>query len=703
MAEVVQIKCPHCQNSLRIPADWIDRTMRCKYCQHVFQARRKAAPAPAPTNVAPAVPGAPLGNGEPFAFEGASTTLRVSKPKFKSSKFGTLALILLGGGVLAFVGVAAIAVVIMLGTQLANLFQSEPPVAQQASNPPPKDPSAVSKDPAQATSKIVPPSTNKDGPPDANPISLNPKQKSKDPDPQPKDDASAFKRTNEIYPRRALLISVNDYMLASPLTYGKPPQGDFKGGTSRAFADSLIKNLDFPRKQVAELSDKGTPAADPLRSTIEATIQDFVKTSRAQDHILLLFAGHVTETDKEAYLVPKDGKLGDTKTLIALSWLYGELAQCKARQKVLILDVCRTNPSGGGRAAAMGPMLEAKLKQPPNGVQVLAACSLKQQSLETDDGSVFLQAMCKCCDNLPTSHEYAIPLNRLAACVQAELEKATKGSSSPQTALLAGTEPVGKGPFNRSELQPPDVIVKTPPPPKVDNPIVLSIVRELILLPPTTGGKASPLSPAVFAEVPAKLLDQYKADYNSILDYRDKEAESPLRCRLARGILALQESGAKVTMRQTIPGKQPDAPFKSQIKAEQLRIAKPNYALSEALKDLIEAGEKYRKGETKRVQVLYDYVVLRMKARLVYAEEYNFALAEIMKDNVPKLEDGDKVYRLTAQEKVNDSETNIKDLVKDLKKNLPQFVKTYASTPWAELAQRDQTVFLGLAWKSAKQ
>ena len=156
-------------------------------------------------------------------------------------------------------------------------------------------------------------------------------------------------------------------------------------------------------------------------------------------------------------------------------------------------------------------------------------------------------------------------------------------------------------------------------------------------------------------------------------------------------------------MRQTIPGKPPDKALKDIVRAEQQRIGKLNFLLRDAMRDLIASGEKYRDEESKRVQLLCDYTLLRIKSRLIYAEEYNFALAEIMKDTVPTLEEGDKVYRLTAQEKININEATIKELVKDVKKGLPQFVKTYADTPWAVMAQREQAVVLGLAWRSAKQ
>jgi phage FluMu protein Com len=40
MAAVVQAKCPQCQKVLRIPADWLKQTMRCKHCGQTFQPRK---------------------------------------------------------------------------------------------------------------------------------------------------------------------------------------------------------------------------------------------------------------------------------------------------------------------------------------------------------------------------------------------------------------------------------------------------------------------------------------------------------------------------------------------------------------------------------------------------------------------------------------------------------------------------------------
>jgi len=38
---IVQAKCPRCLKDLRIPLDWLNRPLRCKSCQFLFQARAK--------------------------------------------------------------------------------------------------------------------------------------------------------------------------------------------------------------------------------------------------------------------------------------------------------------------------------------------------------------------------------------------------------------------------------------------------------------------------------------------------------------------------------------------------------------------------------------------------------------------------------------------------------------------------------------
>ena len=66
-----------------------------------------------------------------------------------------------------------------------------------------------------------------------------------------------------------------------------------------------------------------------------------------------------------SFLAPIEGELDNAATLIPLKWLYEQLAKCKARQKVLVLDVNRYNQTFGQErpgSGEMGPKLDAMLR-----------------------------------------------------------------------------------------------------------------------------------------------------------------------------------------------------------------------------------------------------------------------------------------------------------------------------------------------------
>jgi hypothetical protein len=58
---MLQTQCPGCKNVLRIPADLVDQSLRCKHCQMIFTVSKKAAPAIAvpPLQPHPAHPALP--------------------------------------------------------------------------------------------------------------------------------------------------------------------------------------------------------------------------------------------------------------------------------------------------------------------------------------------------------------------------------------------------------------------------------------------------------------------------------------------------------------------------------------------------------------------------------------------------------------------------------------------------------------------
>src|SRR5205085_34235 len=96
------------------------------------------------------------------------------------------------------------------------------------------------------------------------------------------------------------------------------------------------------------------------------------------------------------YLVPLEGDPKDKDTLIPLKTVLDQLRDAKVRQKILILDLCRLDPTraAAGKGSEMGEALDALLKTPPEGVQIWSACVAGEYSYESNGVPAFVEALC---------------------------------------------------------------------------------------------------------------------------------------------------------------------------------------------------------------------------------------------------------------------------------------------------------------------
>src|SRR5207253_7970214 len=117
-----------------------------------------------------------------------------------------------------------------------------------------------------------------------------------------------------VFPRRALIISVNNYLYANPVNYGIP------GHNVHTLTEKLATGFRIPKEQMAELSDAAPSnmARPPVKALIEKSITDYLASSRPQDRILLVFIGHAVDVDDGVYLAPIEGELENKETLIPL-------------------------------------------------------------------------------------------------------------------------------------------------------------------------------------------------------------------------------------------------------------------------------------------------------------------------------------------------------------------------------------------------
>ncbi len=740
MKEVVRAKCPTCQNVLTIPAEWADRTVKCKHCGHHVQARRKAKSEAAPqarTGVPSAVPIAtqqptrpaapvtaspsweplpeytppaaavPLATmpAAPTAGPGADKSTYVSAfdtrdkysgrgnykgPKsgawIKYAVFGVLFLSLIGGA--------------------AATYHYRPDLFTRGPAEPTKD-TAVAENKAGKSAGTG---------------------------------GESLTPATGVFPRRMLAISIHNYLYANPLHNGETNFADEakKTGTDAAvrkwaerwrvpneqiyhLTDSPTVAEKLAAKQPKKKADKDAPVVKsaktlPLKMVMEGAVASFAESCREQDRAVFVFCGHAYEKDGKAYLLPLEGDFEELDTLIPLEWFFEKVGACKAQEKLVVFDVCRFHPDRGIERPHEGLMsegLEKALHTAPDGVSVMTTCSKGEYSYELDYyhsrnlkaeifGGFFLSMIHAASiggilapeGKLPAPAD-TLPVERLAAFMAEKLPEVAKDrfgdkTQTPKITLKRGETAVA---YNPSEA-PPTKFAYVMPPPSADPKMIASILREIEVpsvksfrddAPPTKVSDVIPFKKETLAmyEVGALKADDTPNDFQKVVVKAVEEMRT------------LREAGNGNELPESFVGESSDA-AKNQLKRVQEVPAKVEVILREQLEELENVAAMKEK-ETKRWQANYDYILAQVKFRICYANQYNLALANFRGGKVPDLSADQNGYRLTAETTLDkNTGKEYKTMFEEAKKSLNELVKAHPQTPWALLAKADRSVAIGL-------
>ena len=454
----------------------------------------------------------------------------------------------------------------------------------------------------------------------------------------------------------------------------------------------------------------------PLKPIIEKTIADFLASSRPQDRVFLFFMGHVVEIGDDAYLVPLEGELGVKETLIPLAWLYDRLKSCPARQKVLVLDTCRTDPSRGQERPGSGPMgqkLAALVAHPPEGVQIWSACSAVEYSYEMDGNSVFLEKLIesltpKTAGKTP-HQEDSLPIDTLAPFVNPRTtEEVARELRAKQTPQLSGREASEGAPYDPAAPSPPKMDIPEPALSGGDvarREDIRSILKE-IELPPIRLAREETASLEIETLVPfaSKRMERYQPDDVSLKEAEANPQKYPVRAAVLEVVKLLNEKfnphNATFILRDSFGGGSSDR-VKQEITNEQQGPAELLALLHEAERRLDKADRKRDQEESKRWLAHFDYIQAELLARIAYVHEYDFMLAKIKKDELPPLERGQNFYRLASRVKIQ-GPRELKDYASRSSRLFAKIARQHKGTPWEVLAKREQLTALGLEWQPTR-
>jgi hypothetical protein len=141
-------------------------------------------------------------------------------------------------------------------------------------------------------------------------------------------------------------------------------------------ADALQAN-GFKKDNVILMSPaRGTDAGGrffPQGQQVRAELKKLLDGLKADDTVIIAFAGHGVTKGDEAYLCPSDAKPAEANTLIGVKELYQALGASKAGTKLLLVDAWRNDPADDSAG-------RPKLPEPPAGVAVVFSASEREKS-----------------------------------------------------------------------------------------------------------------------------------------------------------------------------------------------------------------------------------------------------------------------------------------------------------------------------------
>jgi hypothetical protein len=638
---------------------------------------------------------------------------------------GILAGILLLGGVVTYAFLPKIKAILAeaAAAEKRTTDDEDPPVRQvhkpkpsgKVSNPAPKGKPRTGQ-PSEKPNPTRPIDKPKD------PTKPKPKPR---PNPPPDEDPPTTPRPTPLasgqFPRRALIISVHNYLYANPLS--DPPQ--IKESSIDRLTRALGNGLKVPTTQIFRLSDmdKKEPRP-PLKTVIEQGLTNFLKTTRKQDRILVFFLGHTKAIDNEAFLVPIEGEFEDAKTLIPLKWVYEQMAKCDCRQKILIIDGNRFDAAQGEERPSSGPMdpkFEAALKSPPPGVQVWSACSSGQQSNEFEEAplGLFLDTLRR--GLAPEKGKGAttgriqqaddlIPLAVLNEWVGKNMADALEKRKLVQKPFISGNPPLVEVAYDKTEA--PAARPMFPSVASGDQKLVKQILDEISL--PSLKGNEGGGQDVKFNHLPPFSPDALKA-YDGELKPDSKLRQAIHDARVAlwaisrstppadlQGDVENMRARLKVNLsimqdKYTKPGAgRAEMIFKDRVFEDSKQMSRIVAELEDVLQKLKEAGEEKDKAP-KRWQANYTIILARFQAQLAYLEEYQSLLGAMRKEfppHDPAIHNG---WKMAAKEKASDAAGKKYD--KSARKLYGDAASAYRGTPWEVLAKREKFTALGLEWQ----
>jgi GUN4-like/Caspase domain len=175
----------------------------------------------------------------------------------------------------------------------------------------------------------------------------------------------------------AIVVGVNDYDFL--------PDASLRFAVKDALAMKafLCEEAGFPEKQVLLCGDGSSGTRKATRPILRDILRSEIQHAQNADNLWFFFSGH----GLGEHLMPIDGNPHDLKdTAISIRFVTEQLRACKAKNIVLVLDMCRNEHHGVGQKSVVSVAASLKKlvqdREGQQGIITLFSCGRGESSYE---------------------------------------------------------------------------------------------------------------------------------------------------------------------------------------------------------------------------------------------------------------------------------------------------------------------------------
>ena len=237
----------------------------------------------------------------------------------------------------------------------------------------------------------------------------------------------------EAQTKYAVLVGVKEYVSGDNLNY---PADDVES------LQTVLLQIGYKPENIICLTSNNPLKTQPLKVNIDEAIESVLAKAKEGDTVIIFMSGHGLDVNGQPQFCPTDTTKTDLlervmATTVSINSILKQFSECKATQKLMIVDACRNDPTAKLPAGTL-PM--PPLVSPPKGGILVQSCDKGETSIESKvyKRGIFSYALLQGLCGAAKDPDGDITLQTLIAYTTKRTQAVAKEHNHKQTPTMLG-------------------------------------------------------------------------------------------------------------------------------------------------------------------------------------------------------------------------------------------------------------------------